>query len=287
MKYSKNAITQLKRQYKSVLLKCALINAALFMTAAPAMAMSYHLNSDVAVDETITETDAVVSANVTNDGTIANDGNITGTAVNNGALTNDGNVEGEVVNNNTINNNLSIDGDVTNNGNGKIANSAGASITGGMDNKGVVDNDGNIISTNGKSIENSGTINNTGDLNGKINNASDGIINTTISGMNGDITNRGNIHYTDGGSMENDISGDGVVHLDGNGTAVLNSDLGRNTLSLNNGTLVFGSNKDISKGGFIGNGGAIGNVLDGKTLTYKLGNANLVKDTKVDGIDFD
>lgn len=77
---------------------------------------------------------------VTNDGTIANDGNITGTAVNNGALTNDGNVEGEVVNNNTINNNLSIDGDVTNNGNGKIANSAGASITGGMDNKGVVDN---------------------------------------------------------------------------------------------------------------------------------------------------
>jgi len=147
--------------------------------------------------------------------------------------------------------------------------------------------DGNIISTNGKSIENSGTINNTGDLNGKINNASDGIINTTISGMNGDITNRGNIHYTTGGSTITDIAGDGTVHLDSPDTLVLNNDLDGNTLSLNNGTLVFGSNKDISKGGFIGNGGAIGNVLDGKTLTYKLGNANLVKDTKVDGIDFD
>ena len=224
---------------------------------------------------------------VTNDGTIANDGNITGTAVNNGALTNDGNVEGEVVNNNTINNNLSIDGDVTNNGNGKIANSVGASITGGMDNKGVVDNDGNIISTNGKSIENSGTINNTGDLNGKINNASDGVINTTVKGLDGVITNNGDIHYTTGGSTITDIAGDGTVHLDSPDTLVLNNDLDRNTLSLNNGTLVFGSNKDISKGGFIGNGGAIGNVLDGKTLTYKLGNANLVKDTKVDGIDFD
>ena len=224
---------------------------------------------------------------VTNDGTIANDGNITGTTVNNGALTNDGNVEGEVVNNNTINNNLSIDGDITNNGNGEITNSAGGSITGGMDNKGVIDNAGSIISTNGKSIENSGTINNTGDLNGKINNASDGIINTTINGMNGDITNNGNIHYTNGGSVENDISGDGIVHLDGNGTAILNANLGGNTLSLNSGTLIFGSNKDISQGGFIGNGGAIGNILDGKTLTYKLGNANLVKDTKVDGIDFD
>ena len=224
---------------------------------------------------------------VTNNGTLTSDGSISGTTVNNGTLTNDGNIEGKVVNNNTINNNSFVNGDVTNNENGKIANAAGGSITGGLDNNGVVDNRGSIISDNNKSINNSGTINNTGDLNGKINNESDGVINTTISGMNGDITNRGSIHYTNGGTMQNDILGDGVVHLDGKGTAVLNSDFDKNTLSLNNGTLVFGTNKDISRGGFIGNGGAIGNVLDGKTSTYKLGNANLVKDTKVDGIDFD
>ena len=224
---------------------------------------------------------------VTNKGELANSGNISGTTVNNGTLTNDGSVDGKVVNNNTIYNNSFVNGDVTNNEDGKIANASGASITGGLDNKGVVDNSGSIISDNNKSIDNSGTINNTGDLNGKINNKSDGVINTTISGMNGDITNHGNIHYTNGGTMLNDISGDGVVHLDGNGTAVLNAGLDGNTLSLNNGTLVFGSNKDISKGGFIGNGGGIGNVVDGKTSTYKLGNAVLNKDTKVDGIDFD
>ncbi len=136
-------------------------------------------------------------------------------------------------------------------------------------------------------VNNTGTINNTGDLNGTINNEFAGTINTTISGIGGDITNNGNIRYTNGGYIENYISGNGTVHLDGDGTVELNADIDGNTLSLNNGTLVFGLNKDISKGGFIGNGGSIGEILDGNISTYKLGNAVLNENTKIDGIDFD
>lgn len=41
MRYTKNAITQLKRQYRSVLLKCAMINAALLMATSVASAKIY------------------------------------------------------------------------------------------------------------------------------------------------------------------------------------------------------------------------------------------------------
>lgn len=223
---------------------------------------------------------------VTNNGTLSNDGNISGTTINNGTLVNDGNVEGKVVNSKDITNNLSIEGDVTNNSEGKCANNNGGSIVGNLNNKGIVDNKGNIIAGNGKSVNNSGTINNTGNLNGNINNQKQGIINTTIEGLDGEVTNHGAIHYTNSGNLSQDINGAGIVHLDGNGTTKLNANLNGNTLSLNNGTLIFGSNKDLSQGGFIGNGGSIGNILDGKTSTYKLGNAILKTDTKVDGIDF-
>ena len=204
---------------------------------------------------------------VTNNGNLENNGNISGTTLNNGDLTNDGKIEGNVTNNSNIDNNSSIDGNVTNGENGQITNDSGASITGNLDNK--------------------GTINNTGNINGKVDNETTGTINTTIAGLDGNITNHGNIHYTDSGSTIADILGDGTVHLDGDGTTVLNNNLNGNTLSLNNGTLVFGTNKDISNGGFVGNGGSIGNVVDGKISTYKLGDALLNTDTPVDGIDFD
>lgn len=89
-------------------MKCALINAALFMTAAPAMATIYDLDSDVAVDETITKTDAVVSANVTNNGTI----NIVNLEMEDVLLTNNGQInsyyfyndnEGTLINSDTGN----------------------------------------------------------------------------------------------------------------------------------------------------------------------------------------
>ena len=223
---------------------------------------------------------------VTNNGTLANNGNISGTTVNNGSARNNGNIDGKVVNNNKLDNNLSITGDVTNNSDGKIANNSGGSIVGNLNNKGTVDNKGNIIAGNGKSVNNSGTINNTGNLNGNINNKKQGVINTTMKGLDGEVTNRGNIHYTTSGDMRQDIMGDGTIHLDGKGTTKLNADIDGNTLSLNNGNLMFDSNKDISKGGFIANGGNIVGVADGKINTYKLGNTKMAKDAGVDGIDF-
>ncbi|MBR1824965.1 MAG: autotransporter outer membrane beta-barrel domain-containing protein [Alphaproteobacteria bacterium] len=98
MKYSKNAITQLKRQYKSVLLKCLAINAALFigvaLNAAPVMAEE--ITYDIAEGETQKGDLFELNDGVVNNGTIEAKKSILNE---DGVFTNKGNIiAGQLVN---------------------------------------------------------------------------------------------------------------------------------------------------------------------------------------------
>ena len=261
--------------------------------------------------------------NIVNDGVLTNNGNMSGNITNNNTMTNNDYMKGNITNNDTFTNNGTVGNayyrpytTVTNSENGQIINNA--QIMGIVKNAGNIDNSGNIVGRVNNSgtidnrnlisgvLNNSGTVNNTGRLTylinnegeinntkngtlvGSINNKKSGVINTTLKGLVGDdILNKGNIHYTTSGSTFVNIRGNGTVHLDGDGTTTLNNNLYGNTLSLNNGNLIFGKNKDISEGGFIANGGNIVNVVNGKLTTYKLGNTLVAKNTGIDGIDFD
>ena len=71
MRLTKNAITTLKKQYRSVLLKCMAINAGLFMLAAPALAEGEYITEDIDI------TDSAVMINESNASQYATTGNIT------------------------------------------------------------------------------------------------------------------------------------------------------------------------------------------------------------------
>ena len=263
--------------------------------------------SKVAVDSN-TGSATVTKANAPTNGTVAFEDNVTATKLNvqgSGKLT------------------TAKDTDVTINEfniakNASVEQNANATVSGGKNEGKIAGTDGNLVfdgnyenassgsiaqktvtinedktftnkgtlGDNESTVNNKGTINNTGKMDGTINNSQGATINTAISSLKGNINNDGDIHYTTSGKTSTDIKGNGTVHLDSNGTTVLNNKLNGNTLSLNNGTLVFGSNKDISDGGIIFNGGNVDGILDGKLTTYKLGNANVVKDSKIKGIDF-
>ena len=210
--------------------------------------------------------------------------------INNGVLrfvsgTNNNDVtgNGETLITGNVNNQNNIDNNITVNDNANLINNG---IIGSNEknviNNGNITNNGNILGN----ITNNGIIDNIAKISGIVTNNAGGNINTTIAGLNTEVTNHGDIHFTDSGSTLRDIKGNGTVHIDGNGTTTLNNDIDNNTLSLNNGNLIFGSNKDISKGGFIANGGNIINIADGKLTTYKLGNTEVSKNTGIDGIDF-
>lgn len=227
-------------------------------------------------------------------GDVTNDGaTITADLTNNGKFDNKGIIDGKTKNNNKFTNNGELKGNVTNSENGDLTNNA--TISSNIDNKGSLTNSDNASITGG--LDNTGTVNNTGIISGTINNdkitdeetgtVTQGVINTTIAGLTGNITNNAILNYTDGGSTVTDIKGNGTINLNGSDTVTLNNNINGNTLSLNSGTLVFGSNKDISQGGMIANGGTIGGVVDGILSEYKLGNVEIKQDTKISGIDFD
>lgn len=252
---------------------------------------SYNANVVVAEGKSFGNADGTITVAENNSLTMNKADDLATSVVNNGELkfvsgTNSKDIsgDGETLISGNVNNKNNINNDVTVSDNANLINDGIV----GADDKNIV-NDGNI--TNNGNISgnttNNGNIDNDAKITGTVINNSEGNISTSIAGLDADTTNYGDIHYTDSGATLKDIKGNGTVHIDGAGTTVLNNNINGNKLSLNNGTLVFGSNNDISQGGFVGNGGAIGNILDGKTSTYKLGNANLVRDTKVDGIDFD
>lgn len=130
------------------------------------------------------------------------------------------------------------------------------------------ENAGSIIQ---ETISNSGTLDNmAGTITGDITNT--GSISSKLNGLIGTVTNNGTISYNDSGSTIQDITGNGRVELDSISTIMLNNTLGNNTLALNSGNLVFGSNKTVT--GFEANGG---NILaqDGVISTYNLGDVTI------------
>ncbi|MCR4880507.1 MAG: hypothetical protein K6A44_00950, partial [bacterium] len=247
---------------------------------------------------------ASISGNVTNAGILkSNADNLNGNVTNNGSL----NLSGGTLNS-TINGsgNTAFSGDITansditqkalavndditfiNNGvttiNTALTNRGTISGGGAVVNKGNATNDGVIT----VSFTNEGNVTNNSLIQGDYtNNGTNAKITTSMAGLTGNITNNGGeIHYTDGGKTVADIHGDGSVYLDGNQSVVLNHSLDANNLVLNNGTLLFGQNTDISQGGLTANGGSI-NTLDGKVSQYKLGNVVANGNTNL-AIDFD
>lgn len=153
--------------------------------------------------------------------------------------------------NGIIANEITGDGSLTLIGNGNVANAD--------------------ITQNNVTISNSGTLDNmAGTITGDITN--NGSISSKLNGLIGTVTNNGTISYNDSGSTIQDITGNGRVELGSISTIMLNNTLGNNTLALNSGNLVFGSNKTVT--GFEANGG---NILaqDGVISTYNLGDVTI------------
>lgn len=141
------------------------------------------------------------------------------------------------------------------------------------------------ISNNTVVVQSGATLENTGNISGNVQNQANAVIYTNIENLIGNITNDGEIHYKNGGTTKANTSGSGVVHFD-EGNVILNHEMGANKVSLNAGTLTFGTNKDLSAGGIIMNGGSVANTMDGAITEYKLGDAVINKTSNLD-IDFD
>ncbi len=77
MKLSRHAITVLTRQYRSVLLKCALINAGLFLAVAPAMAENTRVVVEPGSSATISESLSALSNPTLTGGAAQNSGELT------------------------------------------------------------------------------------------------------------------------------------------------------------------------------------------------------------------
>lgn len=98
MTYSRKAIIQLNRKYKSVLMKCALINAGLFMVISPAMGDVWNYNEEgedygAVVDNTLTKT-----TNITGNLTFVGSDNNSPSILDGGESVRVFNVEGDVQN---------------------------------------------------------------------------------------------------------------------------------------------------------------------------------------------
>ncbi len=246
--------------------------------------------------------ETTISASVTNEGSITQD-----KLTNNSILTNTGelsinksfdNSNGTLLNNsngslNLNGDNISIDGTIVNSEGANInVNATNAANNTNIYNDGIVTiaetstfENNNSITGNG-TFTNKGTTNNDGLIKAQtINN--EGTLTTNISNLSGSVTNTGDIHFNDttNAATKYDISGSGTVHLDSSAITVVNHNLNGNTLSLNNGTLIFGNNKDISEGGFIANGGRI-EATDGAMNQYNLGDVNVTGTTNIN-LDFD
>ncbi len=185
--------------------------------------------------------------------------------------------------------------------NGVIANT-GNLVFGKLDNKSAINNDGKLV-INDSASSNSGSISGNGDttVNGSFNNT--GLIkqNSINVGNNGEITtnseklistkpiqNNGTINYTSGRTTVLDIEGSpaGNVNISTGNNFIINNKISGTQLSLNNGTVYFGNNADVSKAASVNMNGAGINVMDNKISNYKLGTVNLNSKTNL-ALDFD
>ena len=245
-----------------------------------------------------------VSANINNNGTLSSSANnLTGNINNNGNLNLSGGtlnstvtgngttiLQNDIISNNNISqNSLTINNDVT------LINNSTTNINLSLTNNGTIRGTGSIVNGNNGvnngtiaiDVKNNGTFINNSQVTGDFLNEGTGAkVTTNMTGLLGKVTNNGGeIHYNDGGSTISNIIGNGTIHLDSDRAVLLNHDLDANTLVLNNGTLLFGQNTDISKGGLIANGGNI-NIRDGKISKYNLGSVVANGKTNL-AIDFD
>ncbi|MFI3241327.1 MAG: autotransporter domain-containing protein [Alphaproteobacteria bacterium] len=239
MKLSKTGIVALSKQYRSVLKKCFLINAGIFMFAAPAMAADTQF---IDTNETIEQLTGTYEKYTTpqafygQGGAISNSGtinNVEATFSNNSAVssTNIG-MGGAIFNNNkieeinlsTFSNNDSIlaGGAITNTANGnidKISNSKfnkNKSITGGaiynagtisliekvtLSSNAAINEGGAIYSTNGLDVADSNFSTNSANYGGSISVYGDSA-NISGSTFNGNFTNTtSNEEYSEGGAI--------------------------------------------------------------------------------------
>ncbi|MFQ6549948.1 polymer-forming cytoskeletal protein [Aestuariibius sp. 2305UL40-4] len=221
------------------------------------------------------------AASVTNDGDLLVTGGsgLTATSIqNDGTMTNDGSVTGSIDTSDTLTQSAtgSTDGDITNSGTATMAgsqtgtfeNTSGGTlmtgadpfnITGMLDNDGLAEIDGDLTAT---TIDNSGRIELSGTLNGDVTNT--GVIFVdSVQTINGSLTNSGRLGMANGSpgdevTINGDVSGGGEYVLDvnltdaGSGesgaladTVVVNGDVtGDITLVFNDLTTDYGQQED-------------------------------------------
>ena len=218
---------------------------------------SNYIKTSVDNDGQYNLTNGIIANEITGDGslTLIGNGNVANADITQNNVTLENSTD-KLINNNTltVNNTFTNKGTIT-------GNTGTLNINGG-------ENAGSIIQ---ETISNSGTLDNmAGTITGDITN--NGSISSKLNGLIGTVTNNGTISYNDSGSTIQDITGNGRVELDSISTIMLNNTLGNNTLALNSGNLVFGSNKTVT--GFEANGG---NILaqDGVISTYNLGDVTI------------
>lgn len=193
MKYSKTAITQLTRWYKSVLTKCAILNAVVFASmalATPAGAYVFPANGST-VEGTIDEMQVVSSGReVTFDSVSAS--NINETQYSGAAIENIGTST------------ISADSTFTNNSapNGGAIYNAGTMTTGGTFSSNTASNWGGAIYNSGNlTISDNATFtdNKSGSVGGAIANA----LGTSVLTLGANVTFTGNEAVNDGGAIGN------------------------------------------------------------------------------------
>ena len=201
-----------------------------------------------------------------------------------GILNLDGNnveITGKIVNNNQLN----LNGSATNSS--LITNNADMVVNEVFVNESVINGDG-VITNNSNNFNNQSSINQNEFVNeGIVTNSGKIVANTIINNntittnseklISDNINNSGTLNFTSGSKTVSDISGsaNGNVNLSTGGNFTIDNKISGTQLSLNDATLYFGSNADISQAAaFNVNGGAI-DVLDNKLNNVNLGNVNL------------
>ena len=249
-----------------------------------------------------------VNQNYTNNGEIANNGNLVlNEAGNLGLISGTGSLK---LSADAINDVSLTQGELTVDNGIVLANNSGkdVQITSTLNNNGTINNSGTITNsasgdigliagegtlilngntnTNNKGITqstvvNSSNLTNTSVINGQINNTYDGTISSSLSNLNGNISNAGTLNITGGvtqGNITNYNSQNGKINLSNGMTAA--HEISGNTINLSGGELNFIGNGDISNSELVASGGAI-NMQDNLITNENLGDVTLLEDLNI------
>ena len=254
------------------------------------------LNQTLVVNKTLVNSGTVTGA-VTNKGTITNSNSLfvtggenLGTINGSGTTTIDGDftnssdfAQGKIIVNleKTLTNNSTITGALDNKGiiaNNKTLNITGGTNSGTINGEGITNVSGTFVNNSNitqSSLNNSGNLTNTGLITGMITNSQGGNLTSAANNLIGEINNSGTLNFT-GGETQANISGvQGVINVNGNLNVA--HDISGNTLNLNSGSATTLTTGTLTLDGTNANGGTL-NAQNTQADTMNLGHIILNED---------